>query len=331
MRGKLAVRRVLALPLGARPALPRRHRDISLDPDKALVEVKVPSQSLYDELYADYDFVEAVQRNGDGSISTDVLVNAAERAALRARGVRFVKTLETQAATDRRVAERDAALAREARAQELAQSGAAACKGAKNAIPLPGEVTIMRAYTFTNYAGRFLYVEAHTKAATPVTPNGVEGSPTMALSFAGADGVFGAASNMPINRDTQTGIANNNVYMFHRHLVRVTRRRAQAGARGVERRRRRRGGRDRVGRHDAAAARRGLPARLLHALHGPDRDHRPVRLAGGRVLEPRRDRQPAQPDARLPAQGDDGDGRRRSARRTPARSATSAPPRPSRP
>ena len=80
----------------------------------------------------------------------------------------------------------------------------------------------MRAYTFTNYAGRFLYVEAHTKAATPVTADSVAGSPTMALSFAGADGVFGAASNMPINRDTQTGIANNNVYMYHRHLVRVT-------------------------------------------------------------------------------------------------------------
>ena len=220
MRGKLAV--AFALLVAAPAAADERHRDISLDPDKALVEVKVPSH-LYDELYADYDFVEAVQRNGDGSISTDVLVNDDERAVLRARGVRFVKTLETQGTTDRRVAERDAALAREARAQELAQRGAAAAeKGAKNAIPLPGEVTIMRAYTFTNYAGRFLYVEAHTKAATPVTPNGVEGSPTMALSFAGADGVFGAASNMPINRDTQTGIANNNVYMFHRHLVRVT-------------------------------------------------------------------------------------------------------------
>ena len=154
-------------------------------------------------------------------------------------GVRLVKTLETQATTDRRVAERNAALARDARAQELAERGAAASKGAKNAIPLPGEVTIMRANTFTNYAGRFLYVEAHTKAATPVTPNGVEGSPTMALSFAGADGVFGAASNMPINRDTQTGIANNNVYMFHRHLVRVTdveprRVRVASSAGGVE-------------------------------------------------------------------------------------------------
>ena len=219
MRGKLAV--AIALLLAAPAAADERHRDITLDPGKTLMEVKVPGH-LYDQLYADYDFVEALQRNGDGSISTDVLVNDAERAALRARGVRFVQTLETQATTERRVAERDAALARDARAQELAQRGAAASKGAKNAIPLPGEVTIMRAYTFTNYAGRFLYVEAHTKAATPVTANGVEGSPTMALSFAGADGVFGAASNMPINRDTQTGINNNNVYMFHRHLVRVT-------------------------------------------------------------------------------------------------------------
>jgi hypothetical protein len=222
MRGKVAVAVVSALVFAAPAAADDAHRDITLDPGKTLMEVKVPG-SLYDELYADYDFVEAQQRNGDGSISTDVLVNPAERAELRARGVQFVRTLESQSTTDRRVAERDAALARDTRARELAQRGAAALgRGADNAIPLPGEVTIMRAYTFTNYAGRFLYVEAHTKAATPVTPNGVEGSPTMALSFAGADGVFGAASNMPINRDTQTGINNNNVYMFHRHLVRVT-------------------------------------------------------------------------------------------------------------
>jgi hypothetical protein len=45
----------------------------------------------------------------------------------------------------------------------------------------------------------------------------------MALSYAGADGVFGAASNMPIFRDNQTGDSSyNNVYMYHRHLVRVT-------------------------------------------------------------------------------------------------------------
>ena len=79
MRGKLAV--AIALLLAAPAAAEERHRDITLDPGKTLMEVKVPGH-VYDELYADYDFVEALQRNGDGSISTDVLVNPAERAAL---------------------------------------------------------------------------------------------------------------------------------------------------------------------------------------------------------------------------------------------------------
>jgi len=220
------MRRGLVVGLGAfallvGPAQAQEHRDITLDADKALVEVKVPSEGLYRALSADYDFVEALQRNGDGSISTDVLANAEERSALRAAGVRIVTTLEDAADTADASEEREAAFAQERTARVLAQTGSAT-KARSAAIPLPGEVTIMRAYTFTNYAGRFLYVEAHTKAATPVTANGVEGSPTMALSFAGADGVYGPASNMPINRDTQTGLANNNVYMFHRHLVRVT-------------------------------------------------------------------------------------------------------------
>src|SRR5262245_11243148 len=222
MKGKLAVVVSLATVLAtAGPvAADDGHRDITLDPGKVLMEVKVPTQRLYDELYPSYDFVEALQRNGDGSISTDVLVNDEERALLQARGVQFVRTLETAATTEARVDERDAAQTREARAQALAEGGSAA--RSQSAIPQPGEVTVMRAYTFTNYAGRFLYVEAHTKAATPVTANNVVASPTMALSSAGADGVFGAASNMPIFRDNMTGINNNNVYMYHRHLVRVT-------------------------------------------------------------------------------------------------------------
>ena len=225
MRGKLAVVASLALLLAvAAPAAAQEgHRDITLDAGKALMEVKVPNQNLYDMLYSSYDFVEAMQRNGDGSVSTDVLVNADEEAALRGPG-RPVH----QDARDRRRhgpargRARRGARARGSRAGPRGERLSGGGDRSQSAIPLPGEVTIMRAYTFTNYAGRFLYVEAHTKAATPVTPNGVEGSPTMALSFAGADGVFGAASNMPINRDTQTGIPNNNVYQFHRHLVRVT-------------------------------------------------------------------------------------------------------------
>src|SRR5690349_23640535 len=91
----------------------QEHRDITLDADKALVEVKVPSEGLYRALAADYDFVEALQRNGDGSISTDVLANAAKRSALRAAGVRIVTTLEDAADTAEASEERETAFADE--------------------------------------------------------------------------------------------------------------------------------------------------------------------------------------------------------------------------
>ena len=71
--------------------------------------------------------------------------------------------------------------------------------------------------------------------------------------------------------------------MYHRHLVRVTtvepkRVRVASSAGGVDEA----PVTEWVG-TTPPAARRGLPARVLHPLHGPDRDHRPVRLARGRV------------------------------------------------
>ena len=157
---------VVALALvAAAPALAQdAHRVPSLDGDKALVEVKVPSEALYTKLSTVYDFTHAFQRNGDGSVSADVLANGEERRLLRGEGVQIVRTLEDADSAQLAGDERDATRAREARARELARTGA--LKSGKGAIPLPGEVVIQRAYTFTNYAGRFLYVEAHTKAAT---------------------------------------------------------------------------------------------------------------------------------------------------------------------
>ena len=83
---------------------------------------------------------------------------------------------------------------------------------------MPGETVIQRANTFTNYAGRFLYVEAHNKGVIQTgTGNGT--GRTLALSFAGADGVFGTATNMGVFRDTDP---NPDVYMYHRQLIRLT-------------------------------------------------------------------------------------------------------------
>ena len=65
----------------------------------------------------------------------------------------------------------------------------------------------MRAYTFTNYAGRFLYVEAHNKANDEHT-----GGPTQALSYAGPDGVYQPAGE-------QGTFVDGGAYMYHRQLV----------------------------------------------------------------------------------------------------------------
>ena len=51
MRGKLAV--VIALLVAAPAAADEPHRDITLDPGKTLMEVKVPG-TVYDELYGLY-------------------------------------------------------------------------------------------------------------------------------------------------------------------------------------------------------------------------------------------------------------------------------------
>ncbi len=131
------------------------------------MEVKVPSLTLYDQLYTDFDFVEASQRNGDGSISTDVLANApsARRCAPRRPVRRHPRGRRRRPRRTWRSAKRRSSA--DARAQKAGPDAARARRPrAPRRRAAPGEVVIMRAYTFTNYAGRFLYVEAHTKAAT---------------------------------------------------------------------------------------------------------------------------------------------------------------------
>ena len=77
----------------------------------------------------------------------------------------------------------------------------------RGAVPPVGETVVMRSYTFTNYAGRFLYVEAHNKAHQP-NVNG----PAVQLSYAGPDGQF----TTPVNG---TRFSDAGQYMYHRYLV----------------------------------------------------------------------------------------------------------------
>ena len=86
-------------------------------------------------------------------------------------------------------------------------------------MPTPGEIVIQRANKFTNYNGTFIYVEAHSKATVRTTPGGnTFTNPTMAMSVAGPDGVYGTATNMARFIDTDP---TPDEYLYHRLLVRL--------------------------------------------------------------------------------------------------------------
>ena len=188
--------------------------------DTALVRVTVPNQAAVDRLLNSYDVVEYKHVEDDGSISLNIDTTAAEREALREKGYTIGRTVEDATTRAGAAAERDEARAAESLARDIARSGRTSgvkLEG-KAVVPVPGETVIQRANMFTNYAGTFLYVEAHNKGVIQTgTGNGT--GRTLALSFAGADGVFGAATNMGVFRDTDP---TPDVYMYHRQLIRLT-------------------------------------------------------------------------------------------------------------
>jgi hypothetical protein len=192
--------------------------------DTALVQVFVDSEADVDKLSAQgFDLAEYKNVEDDGTIQLNIDVDARERAQLRAMGFRIGQTIEdakTRAAVN---AEREEAAAREGLAADLAKRGVP--KGpikleGKSVVPTPGETVIQRANTFTNYAGTFLYVEAHNKATVRVAgSNTAFTGPTLALSFAGADGVYSDPVNMGRFIDTDP---TPDEYMYHRQLIRLT-------------------------------------------------------------------------------------------------------------
>ena len=210
------------------------------------------------------------------------------------QGYRIGRTIEdakTRAAVND---EREATAAQEKLAGDLAENGVpqggAKLEG-KSVVPTPGETVIQRANKFTNYAGTFLYVEAHNKAT--VAGRGLQHR----LHRPDAGALVRRCRRRLRRRPTNMGRfidtdPTPDEYMYHRQLIRLTPRAGRHpglpddGPRGRQLRRRRHLQGDRVARHDAAAERRGLPEGLLQPLPGPDREPRPARRAGRAVPEP---------------------------------------------
>ncbi len=153
-----------------------------------------------------------------------VYMDDAQEAKLRADGYKIGETVADNTTWLARKAEIAATTEREALGKQLAQAGIpkSGVRGGKQIVTVPGEVVIMRAYTFTNYAGRFLYVEAHNKAHTN------NSSPrAMTLSYSGGDGVFrpgitmsNTTSGPDVTNDPANGskITDAGQYLYHRIL-----------------------------------------------------------------------------------------------------------------
>jgi hypothetical protein len=170
-----------------------------------LVKVTAESHEAIHELEGRFDIGYFADRN-----EAAVYVTDAEEAQLRALGYKIGEVVEDGDTWEARKAEIAATKEAESLAGRFAKNGVArsgvTVKG-KKLVPTPGETVVMRAYTFTNYAGRFLYVEAHNKAHQP-NVNG----PATQMSYAGPDGTFTTPAN-------GTRFSDGGQYMYHRYLV----------------------------------------------------------------------------------------------------------------
>jgi hypothetical protein len=158
-----------------------------------------------------------------------VYVDDASEAKLRALGYKIGVTVEDESTRLAVKAQYAAAAEGEALAANVARSGLTKANKAKGAVNVPGNVVIQRAYTFTNYAGRFLYLEAHNKlhgdttgpamSFTYTTPNGTSQAISLSNSTISPDGPdAGVGGNKISDGDAGAGAR----YMYHRGMVALT-------------------------------------------------------------------------------------------------------------
>ncbi|MBE2318010.1 chitobiase/beta-hexosaminidase C-terminal domain-containing protein [Solirubrobacter sp. CPCC 204708] len=186
--------------------------------DSSLIEVHLQSEWDINELAADgFDLAE-YKRVEDDSIVVAIDATPAEIGELKKRGFGIGRTIESPEHRAAVAAERDYQRELDNRARGYAENGV---PKSRSAVALPGETVIQRADKFTNYAGTFLYVEAHNKAIKRVAGSNTQFTgPTLQMAYAGPDGVYTpAATAMPRNIDIQP---TPDEYMYNRQLIRLT-------------------------------------------------------------------------------------------------------------
>ncbi len=207
---------LIAAPIGAAPAAAAPLRGDPPPPptatdEVALVEFTLPdAQAVEDLLALDPDLAEYVRQNDDGTVTVNAMVTPEQRAYYESLGYKAGATIEDSSTWAAAKAEREAAMAAEKAAKDAAQHGAQVAPNlvAPRALATPPEITIQRVDYFTNYAGRFLSVEAKDSLGT------YSGGPTLAMAWKEAGGDYGTPADF-------SKFVDDGQYLYHRQLVRV--------------------------------------------------------------------------------------------------------------
>ena len=211
---------VVALAITGSAAAGDEQRGIDPNQGESLVEVYLDSKAAAIELQLAADdygigFNEHyLRREGNGGVTVTVFGSEEELQALEAAGYSVGSVIEGPATWRERAADWQADVKAEKRAEQAATQ-----EGAVEPADT-GEIVVLRADLFENYAGRFLSVEAKTRLATVLPQGGVYTGPTLVLAWnrGGATPVDSDPRTMNVNIDVDT---TPDTYIEHRILVRI--------------------------------------------------------------------------------------------------------------
>jgi hypothetical protein len=210
----------LTFTVGAPAADGDEARGIDPNQGDSLVEINLPDKAAAIRLQLDsesygVDFNDHYLRhNASGTVTATVFASEGELEALQDAGYELGATIEGPDTWRARIAEREAAIQAEERANDAA-SGESIGPASHE-----GELVVLRVDYFENYDGRFLSVEVKTRlGGVQADGTGYEG-PTLSLSWNTGDGtpIDSVARVMNVNLDQDT---TPDTYVEHRELVRI--------------------------------------------------------------------------------------------------------------
>jgi hypothetical protein len=198
---------VLALAFVAAPGIARA------DDGVTEVQFKLPNRAAVDTLNnMGADLMENVVPGEDGSVYVEAIVTDEQKAQYAALGFQPIATVADEADWKKVTDEANASDQAQADALANLKAGKTVAK-AKGKSLAADTIKVGRADYFTNYAGRYISIEAHSSDGKVTATGGYTGP---ALTAAWLDG-----AGTQIGTGNLSAFVDDAVYLYHRNIFRV--------------------------------------------------------------------------------------------------------------